>query len=60
MSSVTPYRPEPTVLNESLMEGHNWFINQFVEIPQIQTLSASYLFLAKAGLMVPPFENSGS
>ncbi len=34
---------------ESLVEGHNWFSNQFVEIPRrsIIVLSASYLFWQK-------------
>jgi hypothetical protein len=33
----------------SLMEGHNWFLNQFVEIPRRSTvsLSASNLFWQK-------------
>ncbi len=53
MSSVTPYRPEPTVLNEILMEGHNWFLNQFVEIPQNSNIVCFLSFFGKSRFNAP-------
>jgi hypothetical protein len=45
---------------ESLMEGHNWGLNQFVVIPQRSTIDCFLSLFAEAGLDLPPFEMSRS
>jgi hypothetical protein len=43
---------------ESLVEGHNWFLNQFVEIPRRSVIVFFFALSAKAGLNLSPFEIS--
>jgi len=45
---------------ESLMDGHNWFLNQFVEIPRRSIMVCFLSLSAKAGLNFPTFDNSCS
>ncbi len=45
---------------ESLVEGHNWFLNQFVEIPRRSIIVCFSSLSAKAVLNLPPFEISCS
>jgi hypothetical protein len=46
---------------ESLMEGHNWFYKQFVEILRVIYIIVYFLsLLTKAGLNLTPFEISCS
>jgi hypothetical protein len=45
---------------QSLMEGHNWFLNQFVEIPWRSIIVCFLSLSVKAGLNLPPFEISCS
>ncbi len=50
---------EPTVL-KTFMEGHNWFLNQFVEILRWSIIVGFLSLLTKARLNLPPFEISCS
>ncbi len=45
---------------ESLMEGHNWFLNQFFEIHRRSIIVCFLSLSAKAGLNLPPFRSSCS
>ena len=54
------FQPEPARSLESLMEGHNWFLTQFVEIPRWSIIDSFISLSAKAGLYLPPFEISCS
>jgi hypothetical protein len=38
------------------MEGHNWFLSHFVEIPRRSIMVCFLSLSAKAGLNLPPFE----
>jgi hypothetical protein len=54
------FNPLRTPSLESLVEGQNWFLNQFVQIPR-RSIIVCFLFLSKkAGLNLPPFEISCS
>ncbi len=43
---------------ESLIEGHNRFLNQFVKISQRSNIVCFFSLSAKAGLNLPPLEIS--
>jgi hypothetical protein len=45
---------------ENLIEGQNWFLNQFDEILQRYIILGFLSLSAKAGLNLPPFEISCS
>jgi hypothetical protein len=45
---------------ESLMEGHNWFLSQFVEIPRRSIVVCFLSLSAKAGLNLTLFEINSS
>jgi hypothetical protein len=45
---------------ESLMEGQNWFLNKYDEIPRRSIIVCFVSLSAKAGLNLPPFEISCS
>ncbi len=45
---------------ENLVEGHNWFLNQFVEIPRRSVIVCFLSLSAKAGLNLSSFEISCS
>ena len=58
-TSLSPIIPCAYSL-ESLMEGHNWFLNQFVKIPRRSIIVYFSSLLAKAGLNHTLFEISCS
>jgi hypothetical protein len=59
MLIVSPFLYGARIL-ESLVEGHNWFLNHFVEIPRKSIIVCFLNLLAKAGLNLLPLEISCS
>ncbi len=62
--SLGPYgvlqEPTEPIVSKALLEGYNWFLNQFVTIPRRSIIVCFLSLVAKAGLNHPPFEMSCS